>query len=114
MRWFKSSAKKLHAGSWNGDIDSLAQPPDPQDWRQVQVNAHACNDGQCEHFRSCAFFKAMRQSASATRQVTNHALVLATLQTDSSLIDAGNTLFVFDEAHNLPPTATDQFSYRAC
>ena len=113
MRWFKSSAKKLHAGSWDGDIDSLAQPPDPEDWRQVQANAHACNAGQCEHFRSCAFFKARRQAASATLQVANHALVLATLQTDSSLIDAGNTLFVFDEAHHLPGIAADQFSYRA-
>ena len=113
MRWFKSTAKKLHAGSWDGDIDSLAQPPDPQDWRQVQANAHACNGGQCEHFRSCAFFKARRQAAGATLQVANHALVLATLQTDSSLIDAGNTLFVFDEAHHLPGIAAEQFSYRA-
>ena len=113
MRWFKSSAKKLQLRRWDGDIDSLAQPPDPEDWRQVQANAHACNGGQCEYFRSCAFFKARRQAASATLQVANHALILATLQTDSSLIDPGNTLFVFDEAHHLPGIAADQFSYRA-
>ncbi len=29
------------------------------------------------------------------------ALIPATLQADSSLIDAGATLFVFDEAHHL-------------
>jgi len=113
MRWYKSSANKLNAGAWDGDIDSLAQSPDPQDWREVQANAHACNGGQCEHFRNCAFFKARRQAAGATLQVANHALVLATLQTDSSLIDAGNTLFVFDEAHHLPAIAAEQFSYRA-
>lgn len=113
MLWFRNTAKKLHSGSWDGDIDSLAQPPEPEDWRQVQANAHACNGGQCEHFRSCAFFKARRQAASATLQVANHALILATLQTDSSLIDPGNTLFVFDEAHHLPSIAADQFSYRA-
>ena len=113
MRWFKNSAKKLHSGAWDGDIDSLAQPPDAEDWGQVQANAHACNGGQCEHFRSCAFFKARRQAASATLQVANHALILATLQTDSSLIDPGNTLFVFDEAHHLPGIAADQFTYRA-
>jgi ATP-dependent DNA helicase DinG len=111
--WFKNTAKKLHSGKWDGDIDSLAQPPDPEDWRQVQANAHACNGGQCEHFKSCAFFKARRQAASATLQVANHALILATLQTDSTLIDPGNTLFVFDEAHHLPNIAADQFSYRA-
>ncbi|MBH2020471.1 MAG: ATP-dependent DNA helicase DinG [Burkholderiales bacterium] len=113
MRWFKGTAKKLNSGAWDGDIDSLAQQPEPDDWRQVQANAHACNGGQCEHFRNCAFFKARRQAASATLQVANHALVLATLQTDSSLIDAGNTLFVFDEAHHLPGIAGEQFSYRA-
>ncbi|UUZ74956.1 Rad3-related DNA helicase-like protein [Polaromonas sp. P1(28)-13] len=113
MLWFKNTAKKLHSGSWDGDIDSLAQPPEPEDWRQVQANAHACNGGQCEYFRSCAFFKARRQAASATLQVANHALILATLQTDSTLIDPGNTLFVFDEAHHLPNIAADQFSYRA-
>ncbi|MCJ7798729.1 MAG: ATP-dependent DNA helicase DinG [Polaromonas sp.] len=113
MLWFKNTAKKLHTGSWDGDIDSLAQPPEAEDWRQVQANAHACNGGRCEHFKSCAFFRARRQAASATLQVANHALILATLQTDSTLIDPGNTLFVFDEAHHLPGIAADQFSYRA-
>jgi ATP-dependent DNA helicase DinG len=113
MRWFKQIAKKLHSGQWDGDIDSLAQPPDPQDWRQVQASAQACNGGQCEYFKSCAFFRARRQAATATLQVANHALILATLQTESTLIDPGNTLFVFDEAHHLPGIAADQFSYRA-
>ncbi len=113
MVWFKFAAKKLHSGSWDGDIDSLDKPPDPEDWRQVQANANACNGGKCEYFRSCAFFKARRQAATATLQVANHALILATLQTDSTLIDPGNTLFVFDEAHHLPQIAGDQFSYRA-
>jgi ATP-dependent DNA helicase DinG len=113
MRWFKDAAKKLQAARWDGDIDTLEQPPDPQDWRVVQANAHACNGGQCVHFKTCAFFRARRQAASATIQVANHALILATLQTDSTLIDPGATLFVFDEAHHLPNIAADQFSVRA-
>lgn len=113
MRWLKQVAKKLHADTWDGDIDTLAQPPDPEDWRQVQASAQACNGGQCEHFKGCAFFKARRRAAGVNLQVANHALILATLQTDSTLIDAGNTLFVFDEAHHLPGIAADQFSYRA-
>ena len=111
--WFKSSLKKLHTGKWDGDIDSLPQPPEAEDWHQVQASAQACPGGRCEFFKSCAFFKARRQAASATLQVANHALILATLQTDSTLIDPGNTLFVFDEAHHLPSIAADQFSYRA-
>ena len=113
LRWFKNVRKTLHNGQWDGDIDNLAQPPAPEDWRQVQANAHACNGGQCEFFKSCAFFRARRQAATATLQVANHALVLATLQTDSKLIDPATTLFVFDEAHHLPGIAGEQFSYRA-
>ncbi len=113
LRWFKNVSKKLRSSQWDGDIDSLAQPPEPADWQQVQANAHACNGGQCEFFKTCAFFRARRQAANATLQVANHALILATLQTDSTLIDPGNTLFVFDEAHHLPQIAGDQFSFQA-
>jgi ATP-dependent DNA helicase DinG len=113
MRWFKTVAKALRAGSWDGDVDTLERQPDAEDWRQVQASAQACNGGRCEYFKSCAFFRARRRAAGATIQVANHALILATLQTDSSLIDAGNTLFVFDEAHHLPGIAADQFAYRA-
>jgi ATP-dependent DNA helicase DinG len=113
LRWFKNASKKLNTNQWDGDIDSLPDPPDPADWQQVQANAHACNGGQCEFFKSCAFFRARRQAATANLQVANHALILATLQTDSTLIDPGNSLFVFDEAHHLPQIAGDQFSYRA-
>jgi ATP-dependent DNA helicase DinG len=113
LRWYKKVARTLRSGKWDGDMDSLEQQPDLQDWRMVQASASACNGGQCEHFRSCAFFKARRRAASATIQVANHALILATLQTDSALIEPGNTLFVFDEAHHLPGIAAEQFAYRA-
>lgn len=113
MAWFKSISKKLDAGRWDGDIDNLDQPPQAEDWQLVQASAQACNASRCEYFKSCAFFKARRQAATATLQVANHALVLATLQTDSTVIDAANTLFVFDEAHQLPAIAADQFLYKA-
>ncbi len=113
MVWFKFASKNLRSAKWDGDMDTLERAPNPDDWRQVQANANACNGGRCEFFKSCAFFKARRQAATATLQVANHALILATLQTDSTLIDPGNTLFVFDEAHHLPTIAGEQFSYRA-
>ncbi len=113
MRWFKAAAQKLHKGQWDGDLDNLLEPPNPQDWRIVRANANACNGSQCLHFKSCAFFRARRQASSATIQITNHALILATLQTEGHLIDPGATLFVFDEAHQLPGIATEQFSLRA-
>lgn len=112
MHWFKDIANKLRTGRWNGDVDTLSEPPDARNWRLVQAHANACNGGQCAHFKTCSFFRARRQAASATIQVANHALVLATLQTESGLIDAANTLFIFDEAHHLPTIAADQFAVR--
>ena len=113
LAWFNSVSRKLQGGRWDGDIDNLDQPPQPEDWQLVQASAQACNASQCEFFKSCAFFKARRQAATASLQIANHALVLATLQTDSTVIDAANTLFVFDEAHQLPSIAAEQFSYKA-
>lgn len=112
MTWCISISKKLQSGKWDGDIDTLEKQPFPDDWRRVQANSHSCTAGQCEFFANCAFFKARRQASTATLQVANHALILSTLQTESTLIDPANTLFVFDEAHHLPSTASDQFSYR--
>ncbi|MEJ8859865.1 helicase C-terminal domain-containing protein [Variovorax robiniae] len=112
-RWFAKVAKSFRSGKWDGDMDSLARLPDPKDWQRVQASGSACNGGQCEHFRTCAFFKARRRAAAATIQVANHALILAALQTDSALIDAPHTLFVFDEAHHLPGIAGEQFACRA-
>ena len=112
IQWFKDIAKKLRTGQWNGDIDALNEPVDPKNWRVIQAHANACNGGQCSNFRTCAFFRARRQAAGATIQVANHALVLATMQTEGGLIDVANTLFVFDEAHHLPTIAADQFAVR--
>ncbi|WP_213957489.1 helicase C-terminal domain-containing protein [Variovorax sp. dw_954] len=111
-RWYAKVAKSFRSGKWDGDMDSLAQQPDPQDWQRIQASGSACNGGQCEHFRTCAFFKARRRAAAATIQVANHALILAALQTDSALVDPANTLFVFDEAHHLPGIAGEQFACR--
>ena len=113
MGWYKKVTKTLRSGKWDGDMDTLAQQPDPQDWRSVQASASACNGGQCEYFKSCAFFRARRRAGAATIQVANHALILAALQTEGALVDLGNTLFVFDEAHHLPGIAAEQFAYRA-
>lgn len=113
IAWAKRLSQRWHANTWDGEQDSLEPPPEPADWQSIQANAHACTGGQCAFYRSCAFFKARRQAATATLQVANHALILATLQTDSALIDPGNTLFVFDEAHHLPHIAGDQFTHHA-
>lgn len=112
MRWFKSAQKKLHDFTWDGELDSLEKQPDTEDWRQVQASAQTCNGGACESYKQCPFFKARRRAATATLQVANHALILATLQTESLLINPGESLFVFDEAHHLPTIAADQYSYR--
>lgn len=111
--WLKDLDKALNADKWDGEFDSMGVVPDAADWRAIQADAAACHGGQCEHFKECAFFKARRKAQAATFQVANHALVLAALAGESSLIDPENTLFIMDEGHHLPDIANEQFSYRA-
>ena len=110
--WLKEINKGLDKGAWDGEVDSLGSMADDADWRMVQADAHSCTGARCEHFKDCSFFTARRRAQGATLQVANHALVLATLNGESALIDAANCLFVFDEAHHLPDIAAEQFSYR--
>lgn len=110
--WLHEIQKGLDHGSWSGEIDSLGTMPDEAEWKTVQADVNACSGGRCEHFKSCSFFAARRKAQAATIQVANHSLVLATLAGESTLINASESLFVFDESHQLPEIAADQFSYR--
>lgn len=112
VKWYGDLHRQLDSGKWDGEIDSLTEAYQESDWRLIQADAHACHAQRCQHFKECEFFKARQRCKGATLVVANHALVLSALTNDSQLIDARNTLFVFDEAHHLNSVATDQFSER--
>lgn len=99
-------------GTWNGERDSLPEPMADTVWQSLTNDSHGCANRRCDHFKSCAFFKARRRIKDADIIVANHALVLAAVSRPESKIlpDPEDALFIFDEAHHLPDCAVSAFS----
>lgn len=109
----KGLLSDLDKRKWDGDIDSLPVQPQSKQWSQIQADGGTCTANKCKNYSSCAFYKARNKAAQASLVVGNHALVLATLNSESTLIDAKEYHFVFDEAHHLPDIAASQFTQGA-
>ena len=109
MRLYEHMASQLAGAGWDGDRDSLAQSPQPEDWGPVAAERHSCTVRQCPSFNSCSYYQARNALAQAQVIVANHDLVLASLGM-KTLPDLDNCLVIFDEAHHLPAVALDQFS----
>jgi DNA polymerase-3 subunit epsilon/ATP-dependent DNA helicase DinG len=80
-------------------------------WGKVNVTLDTCTGPACPDFRECFFFQARRRAESAHVLVVNHALMLADLATESSVLPPYNHLII-DEAHNLEDVATDQLGFK--
>lgn len=98
------------AGRWNGDRDAWNEAIDDGTWRGIEANRSSCLRSRCSHYQQCAFYNARRRAVEAKIVIVNHALVLATLTQESSLLKPSQSLFVFDEGHHLPEVAVEAFS----
>ncbi|MDY0309149.1 MAG: ATP-dependent DNA helicase [Castellaniella sp.] len=93
-----------------GDRADLPAVPETADiWSRVTSTRENCLGQDCPHVRDCFVLKARRHAQDADVVVVNHALFMA----DLALREEGITdllpetqLVVFDEAHQLPDTAT--------
>lgn len=103
-------SQAFEAGHWDGDRDKWTRiVPDPV-WAAFAADSASCTRSNCSERRRCPFYEARKRAQSARIQVANHSLVLATLANDSTTIDPGSTLFVFDEGHHLTEVGLDQFT----
>jgi ATP-dependent DNA helicase DinG len=109
QRLYETLARLLAVGQWDGDRDSLVDPPEPGDWSTLAAERHSCTVRHCPRFRDCSYYQARTQLAQAQVIVANHDLVLASLGRNA-LPDLDKCLLVFDEGHHLPAVALDQFS----
>lgn len=96
--------------STTGDRADLPSVPETADiWNRVTSTRENCLGQECPFVRDCFLLKARRHAQEADVVVVNHALFMA----DLALREEGITdllpqarLVVFDEAHQLPDTAT--------
>ncbi len=84
-------------------------PEDAEIWQRVTSTRENCLGQDCPRVRDCFVLKARRQAQDADVVVINHALFMADLVLRdagvSELLPAADTV-IFDEAHQLPDTAT--------
>ncbi|MBN9403119.1 MAG: ATP-dependent DNA helicase [Burkholderiales bacterium] len=96
--------------SGSGDRADLPEVPETADiWNRVTSTRENCLGQECPYVRDCFLLKARRHAQEADVVVVNHALFMA----DLALREEGvadllpeTRLVVFDEAHQLPDTAT--------
>ena len=91
------------AGRWSGDRDELPLPVVDEVWDRVTTDRQGCRF-RVPEFARCPFQTA-RQRVRADLVIANHDLVLSAIDMDgaSVLPPPQETIYVFDEAHSLPP-----------
>ena len=96
--------------SATGDKADLPTVPEEADiWQRVTSTRENCLGQDCPRVRDCFVLKARRQAQEADVVVINHALFMADLvlreEGVTDLLPGADTV-IFDEAHQLPDTAT--------
>lgn len=96
--------------SKSGDRAGLSDvPEDATIWPMVTSTRENCLGGDCPHYKECFVLEARKQALAADLVVVNHHLFFADLvlrdEGVSELLPQCNTV-IFDEAHQLPDTAT--------
>jgi ATP-dependent DNA helicase DinG len=96
--------------SKTGDKNELSEVPENAAiWQHVTSTRDNCLGSECPHYKKCFVMEARKQALSADIVVVNHHLFFADVMLRdeglSELLPACNTV-IFDEAHQLPETAS--------
>lgn len=96
--------------SKSGDKSELsAVPENAAIWQHVTSTRDSCLGSECPSYKKCFVMEARKQALSADVVVVNHHLFFADVMLRdeglSELLPACNTV-IFDEAHQLPETAS--------
>ncbi|KVK88667.1 ATP-dependent DNA helicase [Burkholderia sp. MSMB1498] len=94
----------------SGDKAELASVPETSSvWSMVTSTRDNCLGQECPHYKDCFVMQARREAQQADVVVVNHHLFFADIMLRDTgmaeLLPSANTI-IFDEAHQLPETAT--------
>jgi ATP-dependent DNA helicase DinG len=94
----------------SGDKAELAKVPENASiWNLVTSTRDTCMGAECQYYQDCFVMKARREAQQADIVVVNHHLFFADVALKDTgvaeLLPSANTI-IFDEAHQLPDTAT--------
>ncbi len=107
---FLKHIERYAAISKTGDKSGLHKVPETAAiWQQVTSTRENCLGSDCPSYKQCFVMEARKKALSADVVVVNHHLFFADVMLRdeglSELLPACNTV-IFDEAHQLPETAT--------
>ncbi len=96
-----------------GDKSELSRVPESAlIWNLVTSTRDNCLGAECAHYQDCFVMKARKEAQQADVVVVNHHLFFADVALKDTgvaeLLPSANTV-IFDEAHQLPDTATTFF-----
>ncbi len=94
---------------WDGLRDHHKRALTDSLWRKISTDKMNCLGRNCQYYHRCPFFLARREIDEVDVVITNHALVMAAMESESVLPDAKNILLVLDEGHHIPDVARDAF-----
>lgn len=109
----KSLETALSRYEWDGLRDHYKITIQDPLWAKLSTDKANCLGRNCHYFRECPYFVARKEIESADVVVTNHALVMAALESESVLPSAKDLLLVLDEGHHLPDVARDALEVEA-
>jgi ATP-dependent DNA helicase DinG len=94
----------------SGDKAELSQVPETaMIWNLVTSTRDTCLGAECQYYQDCFVMKARKEAQQADVVVVNHHLFFADVALKDTgvaeLLPSANTI-IFDEAHQLPDTAT--------
>ncbi|MBI3284538.1 MAG: ATP-dependent DNA helicase [Burkholderiales bacterium] len=94
----------------SGDKAELARVPENASvWSLVTSTKDTCMGSECQYYQDCFVMKARKEAQQADVVVVNHHLFFADVALKDTgiaeLLPSANTV-IFDEAHQLPETAT--------
>lgn len=94
----------------SGDKSELSRVPENAlIWNLVTSTRDNCLGAECTHYQDCFVMKARKEAQQADVVVVNHHLFFADVALKDTgvaeLLPSANTI-IFDEAHQLPDTAT--------
>lgn len=108
---FADALIALNDGSWNGEKDTAPSEVTDTMWGRIAAERSSCLGRHCQRFNVCPYFNARRDLVKADVIIANHDLVISTIASGSKILpDASETLYVFDEAHNLPSVGIKHFA----
>lgn len=92
---------------WDGLRDHHKRALTDSLWRKISTDKMNCLGRNCQYYHRCPFFLTRREIDEVDVVITNHALVMAAMESESVLPDAKNILLVLDEGHHIPDVARD-------